>query len=60
VTEGQPIVQFSERSAAARAFRDLAKEYVTEFEAEAEADQPVPTSAKPKRGLGAALRGRGA
>jgi pilus assembly protein CpaE len=60
VTEGQPIVQFNERSAAARAFRDLAKEYAEEFEAEAQVDQPVPTGAKPKRGLGAALRGRGA
>jgi pilus assembly protein CpaE len=58
VTEGQPIVLFNERSAAARTFRDLAKSYVKEFEVALE--QPVATNGKPKRGLAAALRGRGA
>jgi pilus assembly protein CpaE len=58
VSEGRPIVLFSERSVAARAFKDLAKSYLTEFEAEQV--QPAAENGKSRRGLTATLLGRGA
>jgi hypothetical protein len=51
-------VLFSERSVAARAFKDLAKSYLTEFEAEQV--QPAAENGKSRRGLTATLLGRGA
>jgi hypothetical protein len=58
VSEGRPIVLFSERSVAARAFKDLAKSYLTEFEAEQV--PPAVENGKSRRGLAATLLGRGA
>jgi pilus assembly protein CpaE len=58
LSEGSPIVLFSERSVAARAFKDLAKSYVKEFEAMQV--QPAGANGKSRRGLAAALLGRGA
>jgi pilus assembly protein CpaE len=60
LTEGQPIVLFNERSVAARAFKDLAKQYVSEFEA-VEVAAVASTNGKPKRsGVAAMLLGKGA
>jgi pilus assembly protein CpaE len=58
LSEGSPIVLFNERSVAARAFKDLAKSYMKEFE-DAQV-KPAGTNGKSKRGLAAALLGRGA
>jgi pilus assembly protein CpaE len=51
ITEGRPIVLLNERSPAARAFRDLAKSYVEEFEA-------VQRLAAPEDLIGTAKRSR--
>jgi pilus assembly protein CpaE len=58
LSEGSPIVLFSQRSVAARAFNDLAKSYMKEFEAAQV--QPAVPNGKSKRGLAASLLGRGA
>jgi pilus assembly protein CpaE len=67
VTEGLPIVLANERSVAARAFTDLAKEYVKEFDASErsasgaiEATAALNGTPKAKRSLTATLLGRGA
>jgi MinD-like ATPase involved in chromosome partitioning or flagellar assembly len=67
VTEGLPIVLANERSVAARAFTDLAKEYVKEFDASEqsapgaiEATAALNGKPKAKRSLTATLLGRGA
>jgi MinD-like ATPase involved in chromosome partitioning or flagellar assembly len=57
IAEGKPIVTLNERSAAAHAYRDLAKTYLQEFEETPEVGSAV---AKPKRGLASLVLGRGA
>jgi MinD-like ATPase involved in chromosome partitioning or flagellar assembly len=57
IAEGKPIVTLNERSAAAHAYRDLAKTYLQEFEETHTAGTP---DAKPKRGLSSLAFGRGA
>jgi len=56
LSEGRPVVLFNERSGASRAFTDLAKTYVAEFEAAAQA-QAGAEPAK-RRGFSALLRGK--
>jgi pilus assembly protein CpaE len=59
ITEGVPIVMLNERSVASRAFRDLAKAYIQEFEAvERLASAPEELVGKAKRGRAGLVLGR--
>jgi MinD-like ATPase involved in chromosome partitioning or flagellar assembly len=59
ITEGVPIVMLNERSVASRAFRDLAKAYIQEFEAvERLASAPEELVGKVKRGRAGLVLGR--
>jgi pilus assembly protein CpaE len=54
IAEGRPIVLLNERSAAAHAFKDLAKAYIQEFDAQ----RPSGANGKSKRGLSELVLGR--
>jgi pilus assembly protein CpaE len=54
IAEGRPIVLLNERSAAAHAFKDLAKAYIQEFDAQG----PSGANGKSKRGLSELVLGR--
>jgi pilus assembly protein CpaE len=58
VTEGRPIVLMNERSVAARAFKDLAKSYVQEFDAVEQSAPPEELISKTKRGRAGLALGR--
>jgi pilus assembly protein CpaE len=57
IAEGKPIVLLNERSGATHAFKDLAKAYVQEFEAAAQAASPN-ANGKSRRGFGDLVLGR--
>jgi pilus assembly protein CpaE len=54
IAEGRPIVLLNERSAAAHAFKDLAKAYIQEFDAQG----PSGANGRSKRGLSELVLGR--
>jgi pilus assembly protein CpaE len=58
VTEGRPIVMMNERSVAARAFRDLAKAYIQEFDAVERLAAPEALIGKAKRSRAGTMLGR--
>jgi MinD-like ATPase involved in chromosome partitioning or flagellar assembly len=58
VTEGRPIVLLNERSVASRAFRDLAKTYIQEFDAVERLSGPEALIGKAKRSRASTMLGR--